>query len=247
MIIKRQVFLLATDILSENIFDMYRKLQQATSQFGDVWILLHQKDDSLPIQPENVNIHTFTDSILHDLNYTPITKSLIPGSNHFSLLHYFLNNPPFDFYWYIENDAVFNGDWQFFFNAFSELKADMISSQIELYKNKPIWYWWHTLQHPTKNVPVEDRLCSFNPVYRLSFTALSFIHEALLDNWSGHHEVVLPTLLHNNNFTIMDFGGKGYFAPPGFKNRFYSWETFRWRPVFKTVGILKNKLYHPVK
>jgi hypothetical protein len=37
------------------------------------------------------------------------------------------------------------------------------------------------LQHPSKWIPHEERVSSFNPLYRMSSEALSFIHEALLD------------------------------------------------------------------
>jgi hypothetical protein len=88
---------------------------------------------------------------------------------------------------------------------------------------------------------------SFNPIYRISHSALSFIHKSLLNQWCGHHEVLLPTLLYHNHYSMMDFGGRGQFIPSGFKNKFYTSDTLRWRPVFEKAGDKKNKLYHPVK
>jgi len=247
MRVTQQIFLLATDFLSDEIINSYRSLRQATKNMGETCILLHQKNSFTPPQSNDVIIHTFTDSILNDLNFTPIVNSLIPGSNHFSLLHFFRNNPPFQYYWYIENDVVFNGNWADFFEPLNALDFDFLSSNIMAYNDKQSWDWWMSLHHPHQNIPVTHRLCSLNPVYRMSFEALSFINDALQNKWKGHHEVLIPTLLYNNNFKIMDFGGRGYFAPPEYKNRFYTSQTFRWRPVFKTTGYLKNKLYHPVK
>jgi hypothetical protein len=241
------VFLIATHILTDKVFNLCRQISLATSGMGETWILYHQKDgNSLPLH-ENLPVFSFTDAILTELKYIPIADTLIPGSNHFSLLSYFHMHPRFRYYWYIENDIIFTGSWDKFFNTFLEYKTDLISSHIELYCEKPLWPWWNTLQHPSRKIPPEERISSFNPVYRLSANALRFIHDALSDAWSGHHEVLLPTLLYQNQFTLMDFGGTGNFVPPGFRNRFYTWQTHRWRPVFQSAGSLSNKIYHPVK
>ena len=114
------------------------------------------------------------------------------------------------------------------------------------------------MAHPYFVIPQEQRLRSFNPIYRISRNALELLHKALLSKWCGHHEVLIPTLLYESVLSIHDFGGKGEFVPEGFENRFYmgnspnkkgilSDGTMRWRPVFQEVGELKNKLYHPIK
>jgi hypothetical protein len=46
--------------------------------------------------------------------------------------------------------------------------------------------------------------------------------DTLSDGWCGHNEVVPPTLLHHNGFTITDIGDKGRFTPPGLNDSFYS-------------------------
>ena len=102
------------------------------------------------------------------------------------------------------------------------------------------------------------RFNCFNPIFRLSNAALSFLHQSLLDGWCGHNEVLFPTLLHHNGFAIADMGGKGRFRPSDLKENFYTesepnriglldTETMRYRPPFLRVGREKNKLYHQVK
>ena len=242
-----QVFLIATHLLNDATLALYHEIREATAGAGETRILYHEKNIERPPAFARIPIHTFTDAILYESGYTPIAKALIPGSNHFSLLHFFLQNSPYEYYWYIENDVRFMGQWKTFFDACQPVKADMISAQLELYENRPGWRWWDSLIHPTKSIPHEKRVCSFNPIYRLSFRALAFIHQALLDRWMGHHEVLLPTLLYNNNFSIVDFGADGVFTPPGFLHRFYSWKTHRWRPVCSQPGPERDKIYHPVK
>lgn len=244
---KKQAFLIAAHYTSERIIESYTNICDATSVYGETFLLYHQKNDSKPDQLLDVNIHIFTDDVLYQLGYKPLGDKLLPGSNHFSLLQFFLENPQFELYWYIESDVIFNGNWKYLFKMFNGCKSDFISSYLEHNKDNPTWPWWRTLQHPSKYVPTKFRIRSFNPIYRISHSALSFIHRSLLNQWRGHHEVLLPTLLYHNSYKIVDFGGEGAFVQPGFTKKFYTSKTFRWRPVFSKPGKQKNKLYHPVK
>jgi len=178
------------------------------------------------------------------------------GHCHFPLLQFFHDNPDFDYYWLIEYDVRFAGDWHFFFDYFKNTNEDFLTCHIRRYADEPGWAWW-SLHHPHKSIPLSERLSSFSPIYRLSNASLSFLHQSLSDGWCGHCEVLLPTLLHHNGFTIMDIGGKGTFTPPSMKDKFYTAQfnsngalecgTMRCQPSFWRVGQEKNKLYHPVK
>jgi hypothetical protein len=241
-----QVFLIATYGYSDEVFNKYKNISRAVSGYGKVFLLYHQKESIIPAELDKMHCHLFTDAILHNLSYTPLTNTLVPGSNHFPLLDFFRNNAEHKFYWYIEDDVCFNGSWKRFFDSFSHTSHDFISSFIKKHEPGSQWPWWG-LSHPQFEIKLENRLRSFNPVYRISQAALSFIHHSLTNKWQGHHEVLLPTLLFNNRFSIMDFGGAGEFIQPSGKNRFYTSRTFRWKPAFKKTGCSKNKLYHPVK
>lgn len=244
--LKDHAFLIATHGYSNDVFNEYKSVSKAVADYGKVFLLYHQKGTSHPPALSKVNHHLFTDAILHELSYVPLRNSLVPGSNHFPLLDFFLKHAGFKFYWYIEDDVAFNGNWKHFFNSFQHLPHDFISSYIKCWQQGSTWPWWE-LAHPVLHIELQNRLRSLNPVYRLSNRALSFLHQSLAARWVGHHEVLLPTLLYNNKFTLMDFGGAGEFVLPSNKNKFYTSRTYRWKPAFKKVGISKNKLYHPVK
>jgi hypothetical protein len=244
----KQVFLIATHHYSEEVLATFSAIGHAAKKTGDTFLLYHEADKgrngkNLPA----LNMHRFTDEILYSLDYIPLTNSLLPGSNHFSLLHFFQLHPGYHYYWYIEDDVRFTGSWELFFDAFKDLETDFISAHLDIYTNQPGWPWWDSLTHENRMIPEGNLVRSFNPVYRISARALAFLHDCLRQKWRGHHEVLIPTLLHNNNFSLMDFGGTGYFAPPGFRNRFYTDATYRWKPVITEPLELNNKLYHPVK
>ena len=239
--------------------DLYKKIHIASGDTGDVYVLYHMDEKGLPAQIKELKHMPFSNDIISKLNYFPIGFNLIPGNNHFPLLQFYFKAPKvYNYYWCIEEDVRFSGNWQYFFNSFSSINKDFISCHIRLSREEPLWHWWPSLAHPYTAIPFEERIRSFNPIYRISSEALGFIHEALLSHWCGHHEVLFPTLLSQEGFEIMDFGGEGHFVPSEFVNKFYIPNTtnkhgalrdgsMRWRPIFEDIGNEKNKLYHPVK
>lgn len=252
-----QIFIVLTEHSSLALIQKYKKIYTETHGLGDNLVLFHLKGDK-NTDLDGLSSYMFTDEVLTVLNYFPLGFTLVPGSNHFPLLKFYLSHPNYDYYWCIEDDVDFSGDWREFFEKFSSVDADFISSHIRRYQDEPEWPWWSALAHPYFVIPQEQRIRSFNPIYRISRAGLELLHKALSSKWCGHHEVLIPTLLHESGLSISDFGGMGEFVPDGFENRFYldntpnpkgilSDGTMRWRPVFTETGSLENKLYHPVK
>lgn len=254
----QQAFVLLSNNASENVLQEYSKIKKATETFGTCFLLYHQRENYLPDNFQHINYELFTDNILTELNYKPIENALVPGSNHFPLLKFYLKYPNYSYYWLIEDDVKFNGDWFNFFPVFNDeiFVSDFMSCTIQEYNEDPDWFWWNTISHPDRFIPIELKVRSFNPIYRISNAALKFIHGCLLYGWFGHHEVLIPTLLHLSGFKLIDFGGKGKFVIDGFENKFYSnpndpegisdGGSFRFRPHIKKMTI-ENYLYHPVK
>lgn len=238
----------------------YYKLKADIPDWYQSWLLFHSNKgnagDELPVQ----NIFKFDNSILHNLGFVPIETSLLPGSNHFPLLSFYRQYPNFDYYWLIEDDVYFNGSWRTFLEAFSDehVRADFISCGLRTMQRDPYWYWWYTLKNAYSNDAGSKfiQIASFNPIYRISNKALSFLNEQLLSGWTGHHEVLMATLLYNAGYTILDFGG-GDFGFPENLNKFYTggnnnsldpgYGSMRFRPLIKPDEIKGTLLYHPVK
>jgi hypothetical protein len=254
----KHAILLLTDKDSPVILQQYNALKKAAGKSADVVIAFHQKELPLPTSIENTSPFLFTDKVLTELGFNPFEFNLVPGNNHFPLLKYYRENPEYDYFWIIEDDVRFNGDWKLFFDTFLPLPSDFISCGIRPWEDEPGWYWWSSLTHSSKKIPLVKRIASFNPIYRISNIALQFINHILLDGWCGHHEVLLPTLLKYGGYLITDFGGKGEYVLSGFENRFYLFgkqskessllgSTMRFGPVFNEIGSELNKLYHPIK
>ena len=214
---------------------------------ADVYFAYHQQGDVLPVSLHSVdNLFVFTSDVLNELGYTPIEKGkLVPGSNHFPLLKFYKENQGYDYYWLVEDDVRFSGDWKDFFGSFASCTSDFLSSVIETKAENPTWYWWTSLKTGNEVIAEEKLLKSFNPIYRLSSQALVCIDAHLRIGWMGHHEVLLPTLLYNKGFLVEDFGGEGAFVCPENKAKFYNDTSMRIAPVLPDDR--KNYLFHPVK
>lgn len=241
----KQVLLFLSDKSDEWIVNKFHSLLLSKNEETDVFFLYHRKNQTIPEKIEELNHYTFTNEILRELGYTPIRDTLIPGSNHFPLLKFYLENPQYDYYWLIEDDVFFSGNWKTLFEAYQNDSTDFIASHIKRYTENPDWCWWESLHTEHEEVRNENKVRSFNPIYRLSNKALKSIDATLKHGWHGHHEVLIPTFLYTHNFTIKDMGGNGSFVPQGKENQFYTIDSMSHLPV--KVSLMPNCIHHSVK
>lgn len=243
----KKAVLYLTNKSNEWTLSAFHALEQSLQGMADVYFAYHQQGDVLPVSLQNIeNLFVFTSDVLNELGYTPIEKGkLVPGSNHFPLLKFFKENQCYDYYWLVEDDVRFSGDWKDFFDSFASSTSDFLSSVIETKAENPTWYWWTSLKTGNEVIAEEKLLKSFNPIYRLSSQALACIDAHLRIGWMGHYEVLLPTLLYNKGFLLEDFGGEGTFVRPENNAKFYDDTSMRIAPVLPDDR--KNYLFHPVK
>ena len=244
----KQAIVFLTNKSNEWTLKAYYALEQSMQMDADVYFVYHQQGEELPVSLQSIqNLFPFTSSILQDLGYTPIEEGkLVPGSNHFPLLKFFKEHQEYDYYWMVEDDVRFSGDWKAFFDNFSDNHADFLSSIIESKKENPYWFWWSYLKTSKENISEDKLLKSFNPIYRLSHQALACIDEHLRNGWIGHHEILIPTLLACKGFQIEDFGGNGsYVVKEANRNNFYDKTSIGLNPLIPDDR--KNYLFHPVK
>lgn len=243
----KQVVLYLTNKSNEWTLSAFYALEQSLQGMADVYFAYHQQGDVLPVSLHSVdNLFVFTSDVLNELGYTPIEKGkLVPGSNHFPLLKFYKENLGYDYYWLVEDDVRFSGEWKVFFDSFASSTSDFLSSVIETKAENSDWYWWNCLKTGNETIAEDKLLRAFNPIYRLSCQALSCIDAHLRKGWMGHHEVLLPTLLYNKGFLLEDFGGEGSFVRLENKSKFYDDTSMCIAPVLPDDR--KNYLFHPVK
>lgn len=257
----KQVVLLATHIVNDFVIAKYRRMRKELDVGNyDVILLVNKYDDSDYSVPKDV-ICFYTDcDSLNDLCYDPIEETLLPGSCHFPVLRFFLDNKRYSHYWFVEYDVEFTGEWNMLMNDCNENLSDydFLSCHIERFdaKKNGNWTWWYRSNH--LGLDLRNCVKGFNPICRYSSRALAYLDLFQKAGNSAHSEVLITTSLYQAGFKIGDFGGQGEFVPESYKDKYYISNphacndgTVRYRPVYKTEDSvstsLKNKLYHPIK
>ncbi|MGI6218322.1 MAG: hypothetical protein ACOYJE_00425 [Bacteroidaceae bacterium] len=253
----RTIILFLTHSWSSNIKHRFDKLYKELDSSYKL-VPLIQTPNNLHDLESDSDFYYFDTKSLSTLGYKPIAKSIVPGSTHFPILQYFRDFSAYDFYWKIEYDIFFTGNWSVFFNYYSTTKSDFITSNIHKYPYDPFWIWWNSLI-TNHEIPMRNRLCSFNPICRFSNRSLRFLDSELKKGNCGHDEVLLPTLLYINKFTLLDIGKNSdkEFLLPNHKSFITKGERYtseyqsgsmRYRPLISIEEMTdKNILYHPFK
>jgi hypothetical protein len=249
--------LLTTHFIDDYILYQLEKLEREVGDYGDLYVLF-QSDNIKSSWKYKYKHYDFNYESLSSLGYQPWSDTIVPGSNHFPLLLFYKDNPQYLYYWNIEYDVCFSGNWSDFFSFFKDKKEDFISSHIETKEDNPEWNRWNEMELQGISIQEDRYVKSFNPIYRISGNALAFLDRFLKCGHRGHHELLIPTVLNENGFNLADLGGHGRFCYNGYENLFYiggqshhPWymdSTMRYRPVFRLEDMsVVNKLYHPIK
>lgn len=257
ILLNKEVILLISHTINKVLIRKYTRLKRQIPE-ADVILLLNNEKEPIDMTLlEGIDCYIFNVEMLNELNYEPIEETLVPGSNHFVLLWFFLHNPRYKNYWNIEYDVDFTGDWNILFKSFKNEQADFISTHIQTYDETPDWYLWNSYNGVTLDISLDKRIRSLNSIYRISSSALDFLDCFLKKGNSGHHEVLIPTALYYSGFKLVDFGGSGKFVLPQYKEKFYSSSiildgirgSMRDKPNISSVLSyhVTNKLFHPVK
>jgi len=183
---------------------------------------------------------------------------LVPGSAHFPLIH-FSQSHPFAYYWVVEYDVLLTRSWREFFDAFEQSEADLICSHLTSYQNDPQWVWWKTLHVPNALMSQvrnkkEQLQKGFFPIYRLSAVAIKTLHEAHLNGWMGHFELLIPVITQLNQLELADLNGFGHMyceGPLGPQDGPPPYASLRWRPEISDEELAQHQdkpfIFHPVK
>jgi len=187
----------------------------------------------------------------------PYHKTFIPGNEETMFLMFFDEFPQYKYYWFIEYDAEFTGDWWFLIGSFEHSSADLLASSLTDSNEFPEWGIWKSLTPPEHELlHHSERVRCFLPVCRFSAEALRVIRRYLKTGWSGHPEALIASILKKEALLLEDIGGDGPYTRPENKNRFYTSSrtdpdlspgTLVFRPKFAEAGDRPNTIWHPVK
>ncbi len=261
----RTAVVLQTHYIDRGLIRFFRKLRASSLPGYETLIAMHVPSGTpKPRLLSTVPHHFATTPDIRNPAYT--AKSGIGkkwhiwkgGHTDLCALHFFQTHPDFDYYWFIEYDVRFSGDWSDFFVAFDGDSSDLLTTSLRRARDDASWMHWPTL-HPPESVPPlseEDRICGFMPIFRVSHRGMETMDRAYRMGWTGHCEATWPTILNHAGLHIEDIGGDSEFVAPGNRNRFYtntlsskdlSPGSLAFRPARFRPGPQRNRLWHPVK
>jgi hypothetical protein len=262
------VILYTAHYLTEGLLAQYASMRESCAGRYDVVLLYDNfRDDFEDVgQGRDVDVHLVNPEAIAALGYPSwpgrtqlefvSPSGLRPGNWDFAILEYFRAHPDHPFYWRVEYDVRFTGEWRHFFDACSASEADLLGTTLLRRRDSPPWYWWSSLHRPDGPLDDSRTLRGFFPVGRLSSRACALLDEKYTAGWYGHAECVMPTVLAHCGLTVEDVGGRGEFVPAGHEDRFYlntptdeclQPGTFVFRPALARPGTRPDTLWHPVK
>ena len=158
------------------------------------------------------------------------------------LLQDFLRSSQGDWLWIVDESVYADGGIDRFQAEFSSCGADLLATEVRTSVENPSWYWWHSLK-PIGNCESDTHLAAFLALWRLSRPAAEVILCGIDAGWTGHAEVLIPTLLHQSGMRIEDIGGRGSFTPPERRGLWYDERTWKWSG---SIEYVPGNLHFPV-
>lgn len=220
----KNAILFAVDKKNMFIESQLKKLYEDISgrTDSDFFILYNDRDDNKINDNDyfsKFNIFNFNKQSVSKLGfnmhyYYPLRRVKTDidfyGNNfEYSFMSFYKNNLNYDYYWIIEYDVVFNGDWNYFFDYFTDKNEDLITNHIIEYdKFKDYWALKQYFFDKTIGIKDEEKIKSFNPIFRISNKALEYLCNVYNDGNYGFYEIFMPTVLKHGGFSIKQLGGK---------------------------------------
>lgn len=249
--IKKEAIFIATHFINKDLINKIKKILRDTGFEKDLYIL---------------SWNTWI------VSHNPEIKKIIFDHEHIKPLHerWILDNemdicrinivkvlqknniPLYDYYWFIEYDVDYRGNWGELLDIKNE--SDLICTHLIDYTENDKWVWWKYFNTPMKNI---KKMRAFLPIYRISRNMLEEIGTAITqEDWRGHIEALIPTIVGVKNGKINEIWWNSKYTLPQNINKFYnsypSWYEiwfgeFRWIPHMLNSCKRKERLYHPIK
>lgn len=148
----------------------------------------------------------------------------------------------YDYYWYLEYDVAFTGDWNYFFDSCDKLNQDLICVMLRQYPIQPSFERFY--EQLAFDVEDCDKFAFFGPIWRASKLLLETLKNEYLKGKHGFYELIVPTIAALNGLSITDLNaasnGQMLYNPITMNGK--QIRKYWTRELIKNSG---NMLFHP--
>jgi hypothetical protein len=243
--------------------DRYRiaRLAGECAGHADCYLAIDDRtvvEDTHDPSASGATVHAFNVAALpRSLGYPYLTvDGIVPGCLHYMLID-FAKQREYGKYLIVENDVEFTGHWSTIMQLCLHNDFDLLAAHLYPQTDRPDWRWWQSLQRPPDGgIAVTTLKKAFLPIACLSRRAVLLIDAMHRSGWSGHSEVLIPTLLSAQGLAVRDFNDFGRFydgveQKPGAGSTPDALSTLRWRPQVTreeyAARFRRDLIFHPVK
>lgn len=238
-----------------------RKLVRDLAGFADIYVTgFNPKKTEHPEFVDGIRYIEYDREALLRLPYPkkadPDNWKLMPGNTDLLLLSFWREHPDYDYYWVIEYDVRYTGNWLKLLEQFHDCRADLLATHIARFDEVPKWEHWETLKVPDEVIWRDHAIKIFTPICRMSKKTCEAVDAAARAGWGGHSESLWATVAAYHGLRIEDIGGFGSFTPEERRGKHYTktsslfpWRpgSFVYRPIRSFAPPVPNRLWHPIK
>lgn len=153
--------------------------------------------------------------------------------------------PNYKYYWSVEYDVKFKGDWDDFFSIYNNSKIDYLGVDIQETKIDDTKGYWGLFDF---DVPYKKRLRCFGTIQRLSNRLLKAVSDELKQGRHTYFEQLFPSVAKHYNYSVKDLNE---IAVNKTGQQIYTGSTMTYEDItlnqYVHLANSKNKLFHPVR
>lgn len=244
-----QLVVFQTNVYDRPVADRFLKLYRELNGVADVVALI---DGRFPDVIDRWRYLADTVGAcvqVFDINQMPLPfyayGDVMMGNTHWPLMM-LSQSLPYDYYWMVEHDVEYTGNWSDLVASFLHRDDDLVTAHIERVVDNPLWHWWDTAYI------VADRdswVKGLLPIARYSKAACDAVISKHRDGWVAHFEVLVPTAVATSGLVVTDLNDVVQCYVPGNQEpHLQPHSSIRWRPPITPNELnLANTLVHPVK
>ncbi len=262
--------ILVTHFVNDAILALFERLRSQVPQGHDVFLAVNCDGEPLspPTGSEAVGDSLFlcNSASLLALGYPGKCNpegsdgkgwTLLPANVDLITVSFHQRHPGYDYYWGVEYDVHYEGNWGFLLRRFATSDADLLGTTLYCAAEAPRKLLDPPLVLADGTRPsLDDIVRGFYPLFRLSNRFLRVLDQEYQRGWHGHYELTWGTIANRNGLAIEDIGGSGSYVKSHNRDMFYfntfytqslSPGTFVFRPAHTKIHRRENTLWHPVK